>query len=131
MIENKCCGNCASFRPNSNKIAENGCRNYGEENKNLKAEIERLNNLCQEQNAEVKRLIETKNRLLYNLKAVCEEKDEENVKAEAYKECIEKVKELIGGWGDLEYHSEAIKAKNDLDNLLKELERKENKACDD
>ena len=25
------------------------------------------------------------------------------------------------GWGDLEFHSEAIKAENDLDNLLKEL----------
>lgn len=39
----------------------------------LQAENERLNNLCQEQNTEIKRLIEIKNRLLYNLKAVCEE----------------------------------------------------------
>jgi hypothetical protein len=43
------------------------------------------------------------------------------IKAEAYKECIEKVKDLMDGWGDLEFHSEAIKAENDLDNLLKEL----------
>jgi hypothetical protein len=39
-----------------------------------KAEIERLTNLCNEQNAEVKRLIEVKNRLLYNLKAMCDER---------------------------------------------------------
>ena len=37
------------------------------------AEVERLTNLCQEQNTEIKRQIEIKNRLLYNLKAVCEE----------------------------------------------------------
>jgi hypothetical protein len=42
-------------------------------------------------------------------------------KAEAYKECIEKVKDLKDGWDDLEFYSEAIKAENDLDNLLKEL----------
>ena len=42
-------------------------------------------------------------------------------KAEAYKECIEKLKKLMEGWGDLEYYSEAIKAETDLDNLLKEL----------
>ncbi len=47
------------------------------------AEVERSTNLCQEQNIEIKRLIETKNRLLYNLKTVCKEKDEEAVKAEA------------------------------------------------
>jgi regulator of RNase E activity RraB len=45
----------------------------------------------------------------------------EDAKAEAYKECIEKVKDLMDGWGDLEFHSEATKAENDLDNLLKEL----------
>ena len=47
-------------------------------------------------------------------------------KAEAYKECIEKVKELIKGWNDLKYYSELIKAENDLDNLLKEFEKKIN-----
>ncbi len=42
---------------------------------NANAEIERLTNLCNEQNAEIKRLIEVKNRFLYNLKLVCEEKE--------------------------------------------------------
>lgn len=42
-------------------------------------------------------------------------------KAEAYKECVKKVKELIKGWNDLKYYSEMIKAENDLDSLLKEM----------
>lgn len=48
---------------------------FAKELQKAKAEIESLNNLCNEQNAEIKRLIEVKNRLFYNLKSVCEEKE--------------------------------------------------------
>ena len=60
----------------------------------LQAENERLTNLCHEQNTEIDRLIKIKNRLLYNLKLVCEEKEEETIKAEAYKEVFEKLNKM-------------------------------------
>lgn len=81
------------------------------------------------QKAEIERLKKDK----YKLQKALNQSEDYRViaKAEAYKECIEKVKELMDGWGDLEFHSEAIKAESDLNNLLKELERKENTAYDD
>ena len=94
----------------------------------LNAENERLTNLCREQNTEIDRLIKTKNNLLYNLKAVCEEKDEENIKAEAYKECIEKVEEIIcdNTYPDFDINHKAVniwkaEAYKNINNLLKEL----------
>ena len=57
----------------------------------LQANNKRLTNLCREQNTKIDWLIKSRNNLLYNLKAVCEEKDEENVKAEAYKEFAERL----------------------------------------
>lgn len=59
------------------RLGASAARKAVDERKKLldaKAEIERLTNICQEQNTEIKMQIEIKNRLLYNLKAVCEEK---------------------------------------------------------
>ena len=57
---------------------------------------------------------------------------EDTIRAEAYKECIEKVKDMIDDWDyNLSLFPDIYKAMNDLDNLLKEFERKENITYDD
>ena len=98
---------------------------------NLQAENERLNehyNIALQTVGEFKeensRLLHFNEELAMELdakKIVTEAEIVRNAKSEAYKECIEKVKKLMEGWGDLEYHSDVIKAETDLDNLLKEL----------
>ena len=86
----------------------------------LQAENERLTNLCHEQNTEIDRLIKTKNRLLYNLKSVCEEKDEETIKAEAYKEFADLVENKIRFLENRGFLIHYV-VKDALNNLLKEL----------
>ena len=46
----------------------------------------------------------------------------QEIKAEAYKECIEKVKDMVDNWDyNLSLFPDINKAMNNLDNLLKEL----------
>ncbi len=77
--------------------------------------------LINRQKAEIERLKETKDRLLYNLKAVCEEKDEDNVRAEAIKEFEKRLKEKK----HLEEYSVLDSVESvyveDVDNLVREM----------
>lgn len=117
------------------KIQSNGYRNKAQTQKGelarlykqvaeQKAEIERLQQLAEEQNAEITRLQEVKNRLLYGLKKVCEEQDEDNIRAEAIKEYAWRFEKKIE---TSPYMSVALKytmlknAKQIKDNLLKEM----------
>lgn len=91
------------------KIAENGCKNFAQENKNLKADIKRLEK-------------ENKNflsKLCQKVRTVSKAV-EKHIKAEAYKEFAERLKEkgrnslgnqFVVGW---------------IDNLLKELVGEDN-----
>lgn len=117
------------------KIQSNGYRNKAQTQKGelarlykqvaeQKAEIERLQQLAEEQNAEITRLQEVENRLLYGLKKVCEEQDEDNIRAEAIKEYAWRFEKKIE---TSPYMSVALKytmlknAKQIKDNLLKEM----------
>ena len=79
--------------------SERTIRNYEEENKTLKTEIERLKK-------------EVKEEQLYNLRMTAH-----SIKTEAYKECIEKVKKLWGNHSGYDFEKK-------LDKLLKEFENK-------
>lgn len=79
------------------------------------AEIERLLKLAEEQNAEIKRLQEARNKLLYGLKQICKEQDENNIRAEAIKEFEEKLYSMIDGFEDYDtLHIYEIKDRIDL-----------------
>lgn len=119
------------------KIAENGNRNFDEENKRLKAEIERLDKELEVEKNQVIRLENQVGRLLsmnqVKLDTIHDLQEENNwysetlntTKAEAYKGFAEKLKEK--SW-DVPYetknaHFVQVVDVGDIDNLLKELER--------
>lgn len=90
-----------------------------------------------ERNAEIERLKRSNNisqHLLSNAYDSIERFDDfiENIKLEAYKECIEKVKEEMSIWSfDFSYYSDRTEAQKSLDNLWNEFERKESTIYDD
>lgn len=79
------------------------------------AEIERLLKLAEEQNAEIKRLQEARNKLLYGLKQICKEQDENNIRAEAINEFAERLKK------EVDFIDTTRKLKKTIDNLVKEM----------
>lgn len=74
--------------------------------------------LINRQKAEIKELKETKDKLLYNLKAVCKEKDEDNIRAEAITEFVERLKLRL-----LLIPSDALSVVSayDIDQIAKEM----------
>ena len=102
------------------KIAENGCKNYGEENKNLKAEIERLKDilLCfMDALGKVRKVDDIDEISLIPLMSELNKQYRAELKSEAYKEFAERVKQEFfdsNGYYDTQY-------KRRIDNLLKEL----------
>lgn len=57
--------------------------------------IDMQDKALQEQTAAIEELKETKDRLMYNLKAVCKEQDEGNIRADAIKEFADKLDTYI------------------------------------
>lgn len=96
-----------------------------------------MNDTIAEQNAEIERLKRSNNtsqHLLSNAYDSIERFDDfiENIKLEAYKECIEKMKEEMSIWSfDFSYYSDRTEAQKSLDNLWNEFEKKENTTYDD
>ena len=99
-----------------------------EEKQNLEIELQAMRNAANGFKAEVEKLNEEiKKEQLYNLRMTAH-----SIKAEAYKECIEKVKEEMSIWSfDFSYYSDRTEAQKSLDNLWNEFERKENTIYDD
>lgn len=93
------------------KIAENGCKNFAEENESQKAEIERLKD-------KTKRLQESV-RLMFNY-----DDGDERIKAAAVKEFAERLK-VYACFGNI---GEYVMWK-DIDNLVKELTGDKKELC--
>ena len=94
------------------------------ENEELKREIEDLESV-QEISPEAKYLVDTKADKVISLLTEIN-KSQEQIKAEAYKECIEKVKEKSAKYNWVSsgalLRTEYTIGENTLDNLLKEME---------
>lgn len=149
---------CVYMIDNTNYCTKRGIKNISairNENRELKAEIEKqkdnymeLLEICStradiiaKQKAEVEQLTKDKENLAHSFANAVGQKM--TAKAEAYKECIEKVKSEIdnkdghieedyalrGSWDKKYFYDSEIE--DILDNLLKEFERKENTAYDD
>ena len=102
------------------KIAENGCRNYGEENKNLKAEIERLKDILicfMGALSKVRNIDDIESISAIPLMTELNKGIRAEIKAEAYKEFVEKLCE-----GRVSNDNTVILAKR----LLKELVGEDN-----
>lgn len=120
------------------KIAENGCGNFEKENKNLKAENERLKN-AYKQCAYERDVFLRENPVEMALLIDEQAEQLKTAKVEAYKECIEKVKNKIdnteghieedyalrGCWDNKYFYDSEIE--DILDNLLKEIVSKQRK----
>lgn len=108
------------------KIAENGCRNFDEENKNLKAEIERLQNIKVETDDFCRRLCRMR---MLNGKAIASFEDLQNYikkeKTEARQEFAERLKKSDEFWDCIRAIGNVDKIDclvNIIDNLIKEME---------
>ena len=102
------------------KISENGCRNFSEENKNLKAEIERLQNILicfMDALGKVRKLDDIDEISLIPLMSELNKQYRIELKAEAYKECLRKIEQRDVSESDFYI---MIK-KTEFDNFLKEL----------
>ena len=119
------------------RIADKTIATLDAENESLKAEVERLKrelNLVIENSLSTRFphcvLCDDTAILTKNLEGY--DKFIADIKAEAYKECIEKVKEEMSIWSfDFSYYSDRTEAQKSLDNLWNEFERKENTIYDD
>lgn len=101
------------------KIAENGCRNYGEENKSLKAEIERLKDILicfMGALSKVRNIDDIESISVIPLMTELNKGIRAEIKAEAYKEFAEKLRAdwLFGGKDGKPY-------RETIDNLIKEM----------
>ena len=119
----KACKNCIHYTTcifcNGGGCTAKDCGDYIEANliNRLQAEVKRLENHLAMSKKEIKKCVT-------HYKMACTERNEfleqlKTAKAEAYKECIEKVKEEINKHSYGVLHKTVINYK--LDNLLKEL----------
>ena len=114
------CGQC-EYEPTEHQIGTVGCCN-----ELMKDALDLINRLQEE----IEKLTSGKCVYLsddetteYCVEGPCPNyKTVAQIKAEAYKECIEKVKDMVDNWDyNLSLFPDINKAMNNLDNLLKEL----------
>lgn len=101
------------------KIAENGCKNFSEENKNLKAENERLKNILicfMGALGKVRNIDDIESISQIPIMTELNKGIRAEIKAEAYKECLEKIEQRDVSESDFYI----MVKKTEFDNLLKE-----------